>query len=402
MAETKSNHRVNVVRIAEIRKHGNADSLGLIDIEGYQVVVKLGEYQPGDLAVYVQPDSVVPETAPFAFLWEGVESPVPERKRRITVRKFRGEWSEGLLMPYSDFFGGEQPNELAEGFRKRNKRYPTEGDDVSELLDITHYQPPEPGEQSLPGRHSSRQNRKWPRSLKGWLYFIAYNLGLGDKYQRKLNGLNSGAPENMPPVYDVEALKNHKNVFVSGEQVVVTEKIHGSNARYVFDGKKMFAGSRQLWKSEISGCVWRQALRDNPWIESWCRANPGWTLYGEVVPTQGGYTYGTKPNEAKFFLFDALSPDDKWIDIRSDEMPDRWLSADNNHYVPLLYQGPYDEAVIRGLVDGPSTVAGAKHIREGVVIRANPPRRAHGLGLVQLKLVSNAFLLKDSAKKEAA
>jgi hypothetical protein len=32
-----SNHRVNVVRIKELRKHPNADSLSLVDIEGYQL-----------------------------------------------------------------------------------------------------------------------------------------------------------------------------------------------------------------------------------------------------------------------------------------------------------------------------------------------------------------------------
>ena len=35
------NHKVPVIRINEIRKHPNADTLGLIDIGGYQCVVKL-------------------------------------------------------------------------------------------------------------------------------------------------------------------------------------------------------------------------------------------------------------------------------------------------------------------------------------------------------------------------
>lgn len=29
---------------------------------------------------------------------------VPEKGRRITVRRFRGQYSEGLLLPLSDFY----------------------------------------------------------------------------------------------------------------------------------------------------------------------------------------------------------------------------------------------------------------------------------------------------------
>lgn len=65
--------------------------------------------------------------------------------------------------------------------------------------------------------------------------------------------------------------------------------------------------------------------------------------------------------------------------------------------VPVLYVGPFDAALIHKLVDGPSTVPGAQNIREGVVVRAVNDRREYGLGRVQLKIVSNAFLEKDAA-----
>ncbi len=64
-------------------------------------------------------------------------------------------------------------------------------------------------------------------------------------------------------------------------------------------------------------------------------------------------------------------------------------------HVPMLYVGPYDKAVVHSLVDGPSTVPGAKHIREGIVIKPGHERHAPGLGRVILKLASNAFLEKD-------
>jgi len=81
-----ANHEATVIRVGDLRKHPNADSLSLLDIDGYQVVVRTDQYKRGDLAVHIQPDSVVPQTKPFSFLWNDEEFPivVPEKKRRIT------------------------------------------------------------------------------------------------------------------------------------------------------------------------------------------------------------------------------------------------------------------------------------------------------------------------------
>ena len=78
---TKTNHRANVVRVGEILPHPNADKLELTHVEGYQIVVGKGNFKTGDLAVYIQPDSVVPQTEPFKFIWQdhiGIDGTVPE------------------------------------------------------------------------------------------------------------------------------------------------------------------------------------------------------------------------------------------------------------------------------------------------------------------------------------
>src|SRR5579859_7910226 len=102
MEDKKASHKAPVVVIKEILPHGNADALEIIKIDGYQVVTKKGQFSIGDAGIYIYPDSVVPQTPPFAFIWEPyvtLDGTVPEKRRRITVRKFRGEWSEGLLLP---------------------------------------------------------------------------------------------------------------------------------------------------------------------------------------------------------------------------------------------------------------------------------------------------------------
>jgi hypothetical protein len=412
MEAKKSNHRANVVRITEILPHNNADTLEIIPIPpalAYQVVVKKGQFKVGDLAVYIQPDSVVPQTEPFKFIWgpyseehtvtpelrsrveaSGQDLPartaklvlqVPERRRRITVRKFRKEWSEGLLLPVTDF--PEVAIHFADSQRDGFANVPV-GEDVADLLGITHYDPDKGRESTtgdnMPGPSSSR----YPKTLKGWYYFILRKLGFRSKNNQTM-ALETGVEV---PVYDVEALKNYANAFEPGEDVIVAEKIHGSNARFLYLNGKQYAGSRTLWKAPNANCVWRKALQQNPWIEEWCRANEGYTLYGEVTPTQKGFDYGCNEGEVRFFAFDIRTPQGTWM--KPYGIPTIKSAA------PVLYTGPFDLETIKCVVNGPSTVSDAKHIREGVVISPLIEREVRGLGRLQLKLVSNAFLEKDS------
>lgn len=392
-AEKKANHRANIVRIDKLRAHTNADSLSLFDIPDtdYQVVVRKGQFSVGDFAVYIQPDSIIPQTKPFDFIWEGhvgLDGTVPDKRRRITVRKFRGEWSEGLLLPTVDF-------DALYDERGNLKHEFSEGDDVSDLLGIGHYDPDTvlgTGGQKLTNENAPKRKYRYPRSFRGWFNFVKRLI------------LNKGRVKELTqdvsfviPTYDVEGFRNYPNAFIDGEDVVVTEKIHGSNARFIFLDDTMYAGSRNQWKAPGSNSTWHKALRDNPWIESWCRENPGYAIYGEVAPTQKGFTYGAEEGQVKFFAFDILTPEKTWVGF------DKFNAALNGEgqvtdsvVVPLLYKGPFNRERILKLVDGVSWVRKAGHIREGIVIKTTTERSQRGLGRTQLKVVSNAFLEKDS------
>jgi len=391
--EKKSDHQVNIVRLCEPRVHTNADTLELFDIGGYQVVTKKGQFKEGDLAVYVQPDSVVPQTEAFRFIWgpyaeqeRGIISGEPftpavgERRRRITVRRFRKEVSEGLLMPVTDF------PEITQ--RYYDSGHPVEGEDVSDLIGVMHYE----GDQDVEPTDGINHNpkRKYPRTLKGWVYFVLYHLGFKGVRRNMNVELSFDVPK-----FDVENFKNHHTAIKDGEDIIVTEKLHGSQARYIFKEGIMYAGSRNLWKDQDSPCVWRKALQHNPWIEQWCRMNEGCPLYGEVVPTQKGYSYGCKPGEVKFFVFDVRGIDGNYIP-KKDLIHGNWGTPPRVAiFVPVLYEGPYNAEEIVKLVDGVSAVDG-KTQREGIVITATDPTRwERGIGRVQLKWKSSAFLEKD-------
>lgn len=386
--EKKTNHRANIVRLGEPRVHGNADSLELFDIGEYQVVTKKGNFKAGDLGVYIQPDSVVPQTSPFAFIWEayvGLDGMVPEKRRRITVRKFRSEWSEGLLLPLSDFTHDVLGSPLSAYFLENVK----DGDDVSDVFGITHYDPDKGKEPAADNETFKKQRSKYPRSIKGWWYLILHKLGIHTS-GGQCNGFDNEDGVGLP-VFDVEAFKHYKNAFEPGELVEVTEKIHGSNARFVFQDGHMFAGSRTQWKAEKANCIWRNVLKAQPWISDWCKAHEGYGIYGEIGPTQGDkFRYGTKETELFFFAFDVRSPEGRWLEKEEIELLEL-----KEHWVPVLWTGAFDE-IPWEIVDGQTTVTGAKGIREGIVIRPIKERHIRGLGRLILKEVSKVYLEKET------
>lgn len=392
-----SSHKVEVVRITDILSHPNADRLEIIPIKGFQVVSGKGQFKVGELAVYIQPDSVVPARPEFSFVWEkdgggnlrviAPEMEIPEKWRRITVRRLRKEYSEGLLMPVAAW---------PDHFISDGEITASEGEDVAEELGITHYNPPEPDElQSSP---SVKQSKVWPRSLKGWMYFLSYwlSFGLYDPWGQ-LGGGNETAPENTPPVYDVETMKHFMDAFQEGESVVVTEKIHGCNARYTYRdslfGGKMYAGSRKLWKGPKTNNIWRQVLKEFPDIERFCKGHPGFTLYGEAVPCQksnrGGfeYTYGATKEHPKFYLFDVRNADGEWVSYpEAKKLVDQYIIA---WVPPVMNDGVFGKDIL-GMAEG-LTMTHDSHIREGIVIRSVPDRYVRNLGRLQLKVISNQY-----------
>ena len=111
-AVKKANHRAPIVRIVALEPIEGADRIVSPIVEGYEefsFVSQKDAFNPGDLAVFIQPDSIVPATDNFSYLWAdyaakypGAE--IPPSQRRVTVRRFKKVWSEGLLVPLAEAF----------------------------------------------------------------------------------------------------------------------------------------------------------------------------------------------------------------------------------------------------------------------------------------------------------
>ncbi len=108
---------VHIEKIHSIEPIDGADNIEMVKLLDWQLVAKRGEFKVGDLAVYHEIDSVTPDKPEYEFL--------RDKKFRIRTIKLRGQISQGLALPMSI---------LPEGKYK-------EGQDVTELLGVTHYDP---------------------------------------------------------------------------------------------------------------------------------------------------------------------------------------------------------------------------------------------------------------------
>lgn len=102
-----------------------ADTIEKATVLGWQVVVKKGEFKVGDLVVYCEIDSVMPEKPEFEFL--------KTRNMRIRTIRLKQQISQGICFPLSIL-----PEVLPDEFTI------TEDADCTEILEITKYDPPVP------------------------------------------------------------------------------------------------------------------------------------------------------------------------------------------------------------------------------------------------------------------
>ena len=85
----------HIEKIHNIQPIEGADRIELVHVKGWQCVAVKGEFNEGDLAVYIEIDSKVPETEPFEFL--------RNKQFKIKTQKFRGALSQGIALPLSKF-----------------------------------------------------------------------------------------------------------------------------------------------------------------------------------------------------------------------------------------------------------------------------------------------------------
>ena len=179
--------------------------------------------------------------------------------------------------------------------------------------------------------------------------------------------------------YDLETTTG--NYFANGVLV------HNSSARYCWHEGRMYCGSRTEWKREDDKNIWWLALRATPQIAVFCENHPDITVYAEVYGPVQDLKYGTSKNEVRIAVFDLLRGSE-WIDPKEAREIGKDLP-----WVPLVHTSfPFDLDRVLQEAEGKSLVAGANHLREGVVIKPQTERTHPEVGRVCLKIVSNGYL----------
>jgi RNA ligase (TIGR02306 family) len=203
---------------------------------------------------------------------------------------------------------------------------------------------------------------------------------------------------------EIENMRNFPNIFCDGEQVLATEKIHGTNARVgliIEDGQPIeMAGSKQIRRkrpADLTGDLYwfpwtvegvRELLYELTTKTGQARQV---VLFGEVFGRVQSLRYGLE-HGLGFRAFDLLV-DGKYVDSQMlAELCERF----GIEQVPHVFAGPFDLEKIRQLSDGPSLVAGANNIREGVVVKPIVERTDPKIGRVILKYVGDTYLFGDS------
>ena len=95
----------SIQRIWKIEPIEGADRIELAHVLGWQCVVNKGQFKPMDLAVYFEVDSFLPMAPQFEFMRASSykNSDILGEGYRLRTMKFRGQISQGLLLPISDF-----------------------------------------------------------------------------------------------------------------------------------------------------------------------------------------------------------------------------------------------------------------------------------------------------------
>lgn len=118
-------------KIQKVSKHPNADKLDLAIVLGFQCVIPKDSYRDGDEIIFIQPDTILPDS-------EWAAEYKKYSPKRVKAIRLRGEWSEGIVVRLSAV-GGLLPQDVVIG------------EDYSSVLGVIKYDPPLPQDLSAVG-----------------------------------------------------------------------------------------------------------------------------------------------------------------------------------------------------------------------------------------------------------
>lgn len=317
----------SVQQVEWIKPIPDADQIELLGVLGWQVVVRKDlDYRPGDMVVYFEIDSVLPNLPAFEEMQRG--KPYSARAARLKSVRFRGQISQGYVRHIADVL----PDEVYEC-----------GDDVTELIGVTKYEPPAPTDTAALAGH--------------WIPGI--------------------------PKTDETRIQSEPKLIaaLTGQPYVITVKLDGQSATYGLDADGEFwACSRNFRLKPPNGNYWAM-VEKYPGLRH--LASLGLYVQGELCGPgiQKNRLGLTEPdlfvfdiydgNRAEYLTYDAMASVCQMFGLKTAPLFERGVKFNYSAEQLLhLAEGHYDSG----------------KDREGLVIRSRDRK-------ISFKAISNRFLL---------
>jgi RNA ligase (TIGR02306 family) len=361
---------ITVQTITEIDAHPNADRLEIVKILGTQCVTGVGDHTPGEKVLYFPADMMIPEGVAEKLgvkkylkhvRWNGKKV-----QSRIAACRLRGVPSFGFVIPC------DQRMEV--------------DTDVTAIYQGEKYEPPEVMPK-LPGIKGGRRFHLEPGEFTMYTNIQHY--------------------WRYPGVF---------SEFGDDEQVVITEKIHGTNSRVgvLFEGDEWVyaAGSHKVRWMQCNEAFryWRPLDNEGmlSMLAELCGECANVIVFGEIYGSSvQDMDYGVDGDEG-YRVFD-ISVNGTYLDWDS---VTRFCNQHGVTVVPVLYQGPWKcvSEVIDQYSSGRTCVGksrGKFKDREGIVIKPVMERLTDKIGGSRqphraiVKYVSADYLDRKGAQDNA-
>ncbi len=321
-----------------------ADNIVLAKFEdvAWQCVVKRNEFNVGDLAVYVEVSTVMPQDDQFKWL--------ESKKYKIKTQKIFGALSQGLALPLSILNEYVGHISQIEGLNV--------GDNVTEILGVMRIEDAEPP---------------------------------------KLSGEQKGLfPTYLLPKTDEDRLQSYPEFleFMRGLPAVATLKMDGSSCTVLIDpeGELTVCSRNYSLKESNENAFWRAVKSTRLYdLPEWAR---NLAFQAELCgPGIQGNKLGL--NELTLFVFNIIDLENGTIAGIGDIEAICFELGLN--YAPIVKEWEvFDETVDSLLELAKGNYEGTKNHREGLVIRPKTPKFWAKAGKwASIKVINNDYLLKN-------
>lgn len=359
-------------KITEINNIEGADNIQQGKVNGWPIIIKKGEFNEGNIGVFFEIDSRVPENNPvFEFL-----APKKFKIKTMKLNKF-GVFSQGLLMPIALFPEIKTTEVHTDVTDLLGVKYAVDEDNERKAAKVNK----DKKYQSMAARHVKLFKKPFFR----WLMRREWGRKLLFVFFGKKKDNPRGWPTHFPFIHktDEERVENLPWVLGYERPLIVTEKLDGTSSTYILERKgknkyEFYVLSRNVRQAdENQACYhdhniyWDMAFKYN--IETKLREYMEKYPLLTYVCVQGESVGSVQGNPLK------LKEDDFYVFNFIDSLNGRWASTAAREiveemgmqFVPILdneFMMPTDMEEFKQMATAPSVV-NPNVMREGIVLR---------------------------------